>query len=60
MKELKKLIESEEAMKLLNELVELNKCIEEKCYTIEEQEIKSKELKDGLKKVKKMMKGGEL
>ena len=55
-----KLIESEEAMKLLNELVELNKCIEEKCYTIEEQEIKSKELKDGLKKVKKMMKGEEL
>lgn len=59
MKELKKLIESEEAIYLLNELAELNKCIEAKCYTIEEQEIKKRELKVGLNKIKKIIKGVE-
>lgn len=57
MKELKRLIESEEAMNILNELAELNKCINSKCYTLEEEKIKIKELNENIKKVKEIMKG---
>ena len=57
MKELKRIIESEEAMQILNELAELNKSINAKCYTIYEEQIKQKELKEKMKIVKEIMKG---
>lgn len=57
MKELKRIIESEEAMQILNELAELNKSINAKCYTICEEQIKQKELKEKMKIVKEIMKG---
>lgn len=59
MKELKRLIESEEAMSILNELAELNKCINAKCYTVYEEETKRKELNENLKRVKEIMKRGK-
>lgn len=57
MKELKRIIESEEAMQLLEELAELNIYINAKSFTTYEEKVKQKELKDGLKRVKEIMKG---
>lgn len=59
MKEVERLIKDEETINLLNQLAELNKCIEAKCYTTQEEKIKQKELKEGLKRVKEIMKGGK-
>lgn len=59
MKQLKKLIENEEALHLLNELSELNKCINSNCYDLYLTKIKTEELESGLQKVKEMLEGDD-
>ena len=59
MKELLRLVKSEEAMYLLEEVQEMEKCFEHKSWTEYEESIKKEKEKEMLKRIKEIMKGGE-
>lgn len=59
MKELLRLVKSEEAMYLLEEIQEMEKCFEAKSWTEYEEQIKKDKEKEMLKRIKEIMKGGE-
>ena len=59
MKELLRLVKSEEAMYLLEEVQEMEKCFEAKSWTEYEESIKKEKEKEMLKRIKEIMKGGE-
>lgn len=58
MKQLLKIAKSEEAMELLKEIAELEKCFEANSFTIYEEEKHKKEQKEMLKRIKEIMKEG--
>ena len=58
MKEILNLVKSEEAMHLLDEVRELEKCFEAKSFTIEEEKIQKNKQKEMLRRIKLIMKEG--
>lgn len=59
MKELLRLVKSEEAMYLLEEVQEMEKCFEAKSWTEYEENIKKEKEKEMLKRIKEIMRGEE-